>query len=156
MTLKVKVIEWLHSHVQGQWPWVSRSRDRDRKILTITIGFLDPETIPMKNFTNNSVGKTKIQEGLQQPPLVANVSRNSLVVRGLSWFQYTTPTIIIVVVMVVILSSLSTTTTLRSRWLTFVRCCSAATSVHSLYPAPMELLLSPGLVILNDKKICSD
>ena len=52
-----------------------------------TIGFLDPETKPMKNFTKKFGREDQNPGGLQQPPLIANVSRNSLVVRGLKLFN---------------------------------------------------------------------
>ena len=85
MTLEVEVIEWPHNHKQGQWPWVTRSRDRDDKNVTITIGFLDPENIPMNNFTETNIGReVKNPRGLQLPLLDVNVGRNNFVVGGLN------------------------------------------------------------------------
>ena len=49
-----------------------------------TIRFLDPETIPMKNFTKKFGREDQNPGGVDATPLGANVDGNSLVVRGLS------------------------------------------------------------------------
>ena len=44
-------------------------------MLTITIGFLDLENIPMNNFTNTLAQEDQNPErGLQQPPLAVDIS----------------------------------------------------------------------------------
>ena len=87
-------------HGATPWPWKWRSWSGSSamykvndlefqghvieiKILIITIGFVDPETIPMKNFTKIFGRKDQNPEGVAKTPLVANFSWNSLVVRGL-------------------------------------------------------------------------
>ena len=41
---------------------------------SITFGFLDPETIPMTNFTKKFGREDQNPGGLQPPPLAANVN----------------------------------------------------------------------------------
>ena len=77
--MTLKVMGWLHSHGQGQWPRVSRSRDKFQ--LSPYIGFLDPGNIPINNFTKKfGWGVQNPERGLQQPTMGVNVDRNTFVV----------------------------------------------------------------------------
>ena len=53
---------------EGVWPWFSRSCNKDRIFFIITVGFLDPENIPMRNIFKKFGREGKNPGGVASTP----------------------------------------------------------------------------------------
>ena len=53
---------------KGVWPWFSRSCNKDRIFFIITVGFLDPENIPMRNIFKKFGREGKNPGGVTSTP----------------------------------------------------------------------------------------